>query len=128
MTIHPYGCMIIEMKLIINYWRNPAGRAPIEKYIDGIDNKEERAEILAALKGVQQYGTDSIGVEFRQVEGKLWELKIRTHGNQHRIFYVVLKGNEMVLLHAYLKKTSRAPLDEIATAKTRMKQLVEAEK
>lgn len=112
----------------MNYWRNPAGKAPVEKYIDGIDNKEERAEILSTLSGVQQHGTDSIGVEFRQVEGKLWELKIRTHSKQHRIFYVVLKGNEMFLLHAYLKKTSKAPLDEIVTAKTRMKQLMEAGK
>lgn len=38
LTIHPYGCIVIEMKLIINYWRNPAGKAPVEKYIDGIDN------------------------------------------------------------------------------------------
>ena len=116
------------MKFIINYWRNPSGKAPVEKYIDDIDNKEERAEILATLKGIQQHGTDAVGVEFRQIEGKLWELKIKTHGNQHRIFYVVLKGNEMFLLHAYLKKTQRAPVNEIMTAKQRMKQLREVEK
>jgi phage-related protein len=116
------------MKLVINYWRNPSGKAPVEKYIDAIDNKEERADILATLKGVQQYGTDAVGVEFRQIEGKLWELKIRTHGNQHRIFYVVLAGNEMFLLHAYLKKTPRAPANEIATAKQRMRQLMEERK
>ena len=114
------------MKVIINYWRNPSGKAPVEKYIDDIDNREERAELLATLNGMQQHGTDAIGVEFRQIEGKLWELKIRTHGNQHRIFYVVLTGNEMYLLHAYLKKTPRAPVSEIETAKQRMKQLMEA--
>jgi len=109
----------------INYWRNPSGKAPVEKYIDEIDNKEERAELLSALKGIQEYGTDTIGVEFRQIEGKLWELKIRTHGNQHRIFYVVHKGNEMILLHAYLKKTPKTPVKEIQTAKQRLKQLME---
>jgi len=109
----------------INYWRNPSGKAPVEKYIDEIDNKDERAELLSALKGIQEYGTDTIGVEFRQIEGKLWELKIRAYGNQHRIFYVVLKGNEMVLLHAYLKKTPKTPVKEIQTAKQRMKQLME---
>ncbi|MEK7846723.1 MAG: type II toxin-antitoxin system RelE/ParE family toxin, partial [Nitrospinota bacterium] len=98
------------MKLRINYWRNPSGKAPVEKYIDAIDNKEERADMLSILKGIQEYGSDAIGVEFRQIEGKPWELKIRTHGNQHRIFYVVLKGNEMLLLHAYLENTKNAPL------------------
>ena len=109
------------MKLSINYWRNPSGKAPVEKYIDSIDNKEERAEMLSLLKGIQENGTDAIGIEFRQIEGKLWEIKIRTHGKQHRIFYVMLKGNEMVLLHAYLKKTQKAPTKEIEVAKQRMK-------
>jgi len=110
------------MRFVINYWRNPSGKAPVEKYIDAIDNKEERAEILATLKGVQQYGPHAVGVEFRHIEGKLWELKILTHGNQHRIFYLVRAGNEMFLLHAYLKKTQKAPMNEIMTARQRMKQ------
>jgi len=114
------------MKFIINYWRNPSGKAPVEKYIDDIENKEERAEILTTLKGIQEYGTEAVGVEFRQLEGKLWELKIRTHGSQHRIFYIVMKGNQMILLHAYLKKTPRTPLKEIETAMQRMNKLVEA--
>jgi phage-related protein len=108
----------------INYWRSSSGKAPVERYIDSIDNKEERAELLSALRGIQEYGRDAVGVDFRQIEGKLWELKIRTHGKHHRIFYVVLKSNEMILLHAYLKKTSKAPLKEIQTAKQRMKQLM----
>lgn len=117
------------MKVIINYWRNASGKAPVEKYITEIANKEERAEILSALRGVQEYGTgDAIGVDFRQIEGKLWELKIKTHGNQHRIFYVVLKGNEMILLHAYLKKSAKAPWQEIETARQRMRLLMEEKK
>lgn len=116
------------MKVIINYWRNPSGRAPVEKYIDNIDNIEERAEILSTLGGIQTHGTDAVGVEFRQIEGKLWELKIRTHGNQHRIFYVVLKRSEMVLLHAFLKKTPKAPQNEIETAKQRLRLLMEVRK
>ena len=112
------------MKFIVNYWRNPSGKAPVEKYIDSIDNKEERAELLSVLNGIQEYGTDAVGVEFKHIEGKLWELKIKTHGNQHRIFYVVLKGNEIILLHAYLKKMPKAPLRELETARQRLKQLI----
>lgn len=116
------------MIFYINYWRNPSGKAPVEKYIDAIDNKKEKAELLSALKGIQEYGTETVGVDFRQIEGKLWELKIRTHGKQHRIFYAVLRRNEMILLHAYLKKTPKAPTREIETAKQRLKQLTEVKK
>ncbi|MFQ5685135.1 MAG: type II toxin-antitoxin system RelE/ParE family toxin [Candidatus Scalindua sp.] len=97
----------------------------MEKYIDCIDNKKEKAEILSSLKGIQENGTNAVGVEFRQIDGKLWELKIRAYGKQHRIFYVVLKGNKMILLHAYLKKTQKAPVKEIQIAKQRFKQLRE---
>lgn len=72
LIIHLLGCIIERMKLIVNYWRNPSGKAPVERYLDAIDDKEERAEILATLKGIQQYGTDAVGVEFRRIEGKLW--------------------------------------------------------
>ena len=112
------------MKLSVNYWHNPSGKAPVEKYIDSIENKEERAEILSVLNGIQENGTDAIGVEFRHIEGKLWELKMRIYSNQHRIFYVVLKGNKMILLHAYLKKTQKAPLKEVAVARQRMKTII----
>ncbi|MGQ0505990.1 MAG: type II toxin-antitoxin system RelE/ParE family toxin [Myxococcaceae bacterium] len=47
------------------------------------------------------------------------ELKI----SQHRIFYVVIAGPEMVLLHAYKKQGQRAPPREIEVAKSRMKEV-----
>jgi len=37
----------------------------------------------------------------------------------------VLKGNEMALLHAYLKKTQKAPIREIEVARQRLNQLLE---
>lgn len=51
------------MKLSINYWRNQTDKAPVEKYIDSIDNKEERADILSLLKGIQENSTDAIGAD-----------------------------------------------------------------
>ena len=113
---------------MINYWRTSSGKAPVEKYIDDIDSDEERAELFSNLSGMQENGTDAIGVDFRQIEGKLWELKLKTHGKQHRIFYVVMKGSEMILLHAYLKKTPKAPTREIEIARQRMKQLMEVKR
>jgi hypothetical protein len=52
------------MKLSVNYWRTQSGKAPVEKYIDSMDNKEERAELLALLKGVQENGTEAVGLRF----------------------------------------------------------------
>ena len=113
------------MKFTINYFKTKSGKVPVEEYIDAIENKKERADVLSVLNGIQKHGTDAVGVEFRRIEGKLWELKIKTHGNRHRILYVVIKDDNMVLLHAFLKKTPKTPTDEKETAKQRMKQLME---
>lgn len=113
------------MKFKVNYFKTKSGKSPISKYLDDIDNKKERAEVFSVLRGIQEFGFDAIGVDFRQIDRKLWELKIKTHGNQHRIFYVMLTRIEIVLLHAYLKKTPKAPESEIETARQRYKQLLE---
>ncbi len=52
--------------------------------------------------------------------GKLWELKV----SRHRIFYVLVMGPEMVLLHAYKKQGRKAPRGEIDLAKTRLKEVL----
>jgi phage-related protein len=57
----------------------------------------------------------------RQIRGKLWELRI----SRNRIFYVVLKGDRMVLLHAYKKRGQKAPIREIETALRRMSEVME---
>ena len=51
------------------------------------------------------------------IEGKLWELKI----TRHRIFYVLIVGPVMVLLHAYKKQGQKAPPRELEVARKRMK-------
>ena len=56
--------------------------------------KPERARVLEALDQIERRGLAAIRVQFRQIEGKLWEIKI----GSHRVFYVMIDGEEMVLL------------------------------
>jgi phage-related protein len=42
------------------------------------------------------------------VKKQIWEIKIK-RGLSHRIFYATVSGKEIVLLHAYLKKSQKAP-------------------
>jgi ribosome-binding protein aMBF1 (putative translation factor) len=61
--------------------------------------KPERARVLEGLEQVERRGLDAVRVQFRHIEGKLWEVKI----GSHRVFYVIIEKEEMVLLHAYKK-------------------------
>ena len=82
--------------------------------------KSERARIFEALDQVERHGFDAVRVEFRQIEGKLWEIKIAAH----RVLYVMIERQEMVLLHAYKKQGQKLPLKERDIAMKRMKELL----
>lgn len=88
-------------------------------YIEKL-SKQERARILEALEEVGKYGFDAVKVRFRQIEGKLWELKI----SAHRVFYVILSMEEMILLHVYKKQGQKLPLKERNIAMKRIKEVL----
>lgn len=76
--------------------------------------------MLEALHQIEQYGFDAMKTQFRQIEGKLWEIKV----SAHRVFYVLVEREEMVLLHAYKKQGQRLPLKEREVAIKRMKEVL----
>lgn len=51
----------------------------------------------------------------RKVRGRIWELR----PGDHRLFYAQA-GHTFIILHAYRKKTDKAPEREIATAERRL--------
>lgn len=90
-------------------------------------NLIERAEVLACLKSIEDLGFDSPRVEFRKIFGKLWEIKIRTVSSAYRIFYARIEKGIIILLHAYKKKSQKAPLKEIELAKKRLFEVMKNE-
>jgi phage-related protein len=69
---------------------------------------------------VEELGFTCPRVGFRQITSKLWEIKITTVGAGYRIFYVTLKKDILILLHAYKKQLQKAPKKEIAIAEKRL--------
>jgi phage-related protein len=69
---------------------------------------------------VEGQGLDAVRVQFRQIDGKVWEVKI----GSHRIFYVMIDKEEIVLLHAYKKQGQKLPVKERDIAIRRMKELL----
>ena len=101
------------------FFATAAGRCPVLDYINSLA-KPERARVLEALDQIERRGLAAIRVRFRQIEGKLWEIKI----GSHRVFYVMIDGDEMVLLHAYKKQQQKLPVKEREIAIRRLKELL----
>jgi len=103
----------------VTFYRRPSGRSPILDYIKAL-SAQERARLFEALDEVERRSFDAIRVQFRQIDGKLWEIKI----SAHRVFYVLIEKEEMVLLHAYRKQGQKLPLKEREVAMKRMKEVL----
>lgn len=103
----------------IKFYQTLSGARPVEKYLAGLQ-LDERVKVVAAIDDIHRNGLDGSGVVLRQIEGKLWEIKV----SAQRVFYVILSGPEMILLHAYKKQSQKAPKSEIATAMKRMRDVL----
>lgn len=106
----------------IVFYRTQTGREPVREYLSGLALLD-RAAIADVLDAIQEHGLDAPGVRFKQIRGKLWEFHVEA-GASHRIFYVVVTVQMMVLLHGYKKQSQKAPKKEIKVAERRMKEVL----
>ncbi|MBX3023677.1 type II toxin-antitoxin system RelE/ParE family toxin [bacterium] len=98
----------------IRYYRS-AGETSRSAYIATLPTRE-RDDWDETLTLLGLFGLDA-PVSLHQLDGKLWEVRV----GRHRVAYVIVRGPEMVLLHAFKKqgqRTARSDLD-LATRRAR---------
>ncbi len=106
----------------VRFFKTEAGKEPARQYLRSLE-KADRQVCGAMLRAVQDYGLDAPGVDKRQLEGKLWELK----PDQHRLMYVMVAGPTMVVLHGCKKEGRKATKADLDVARKRMKQVLDEE-
>ena len=100
-----------------------SGKSYFEKFLKSL-SISDRAVILAVFDDIQQYGLDAKGCDFRQIEGKLWEIKIKTPTSGYRFFYILISADHMQVLHSYKKQGQKAPQVELNIARKRLKEIL----
>lgn len=103
----------------VRFYRAASGRKPVGEYMRALDSRE-RAKLTEAFADLAEKGLEGSGVSRRHIQGKLWEVRV----SAQRAFYVMVRGPVMVVLHAYKKEGQKAPPAEIATAISRMKEVL----
>ena len=106
------------MKIL--FYQTARGRMPVVDELEGLP-KEATAHAYQLLEEIEKKGFDASRVVFRHIEGKLWEIKMTLPATGgYRIFYFTVQGDTLLLLHAYAKKSQKAPKHHIDTALGRM--------
>ena len=109
------------MKFSVRLYKTSGGRSPVAQYLESLEDREA-APIYATLANLQRYGLKKTPVELRPVRGKLWELKV----GPHRVFYLLITGPVMVLLHACKKQSQKARQKDLDLALSRMQEVLDA--
>jgi len=80
-------------------------------------NKQDKKAIGGDIKTVQ-YGWPLGMPVVRKMEHGLWEVRCRLDKRIARILFTV-KGQQMVLLHGFIKKSQKTPREDLQRAKER---------
>lgn len=103
------------------------GRIPVQEYIDQLSEKDQ-TKILKFI----EYLRSSRGIVdepySKHVRGKIRELRIDFARNRHRIFYFTFIGRNIILLHAFLKNSTKTPESEINKAEANLFQVINNKK
>ncbi len=102
------------------YYKAASGRVPVREFIDaqGVEVKEK---IFSDLVRLVRFNVRLGPPYVEKVEGRdFWELRTRVRGDIYRTFYFAHAGKKFVLLHAYQKKSQKAPSKELNVAEERM--------
>lgn len=101
----------------IIFYEKTNGTVPVQEFLDSLPEKHH-AKALRDIDVLEKYGTKLTEPHVKHVEGKLWELRIKSASDISRVFYFIPLGTDIVLLHGFVKKTQKTPDREIQTANT----------
>lgn len=75
---------------------------------------------------MEVFGPDLGMPHTRSMGEGLFELRLKSAEGIARVFYCMMVGKEIMVLHQFIKKTDKTPSRELSTARRRMKEVKNA--
>ncbi len=95
------------------------------KVLDSIKKmpKKIKARYIALTDRMIEKGPDLGMPHTRSMGDGLFEIRVKAQEGISRFFYCIKVKNEIVILHAFVKKTQQTPAKELQIAKKRMQEV-----
>jgi len=110
-----------EPVLRVIFYRSESGVEPVREWLKEL-RKEDRKAIGEDIK-TAQFGWPLGMPLIKKIEKDLWEVRSNITDGTARTLFTVEKGT-MVLLHGFVKKSQEIPLNELQTARRRLRNIL----
>ena len=101
------------------FYTTERGDSPVDDFLDVLD-KKSRAKVAAHLSLLEEQGPNLKRPYADVVRGKIRELRVHQSTNQYRILFFFQVREQIVLVHAFSKKTQQLKEKDIELAERRM--------
>jgi phage-related protein len=109
-----------EPRLKVVFYRSQSGKEPVRHWLKDlpIQDKKIIGEDIKTVQFAWPLGMPLV----RKLEPDLWEVRSNTSAGIVRVLFTIQAGY-IVLLHGFIKKSGRTPLDDLVLARKRLAQV-----
>ena len=112
--------MLGPKKLPASFFATPNGTEPVREWLKGLDEKDRRT--IGRDIATAEYGWP-IGMPTCRAMGRgLYEIRSRVGTGQVARVIFFVSGQDMVLLHGFIKKSRKTPKPDLDLAARRMRE------
>jgi phage-related protein len=104
----------------VAFYESDFGNKPVEDFLGSLE-PAARAKVVRTLELLRMQ--QAVPAKFwKKLSGSdLWEVRIEYAGNTYRVLAAFAKGNRVILLHGFEKKSQRTPRQDMEIAQQRQK-------
>lgn len=99
------------------YFRQPSGNEPVKDWIRSF-NKHDRKVIGEDIETAQLRWPGAMPI-VKKIDTDLWEIRSTISQDRRVRIFATVFDRHIVLLHGFIKKTSKIPLSDLNLAKRR---------
>src|SRR5271167_3075040 len=108
-------------KIPLSFFRTPAGSEPVREWLKELPEVDRQAIGKDLLRAQWRWPA---GMPLCRPMGKgLWEVRTDLPGNRTARVLICFYRSRLVALHGFIKKTRATPVDDLALARKRHKEL-----
>lgn len=110
----------------IIFYKTELGYNPVEEFLTRLESGA-RAKAVRTLELLRTmpFVPSKFWQKMQGIEN-LWEVRTEYAGNIYRILACTYKGNRVILLHGFQKKSQKTPRQELEIAEQRRKRYLQA--